>query len=152
MHKKMLIALMALAISACSKQADVVTSTGEKINLSDLHGKWLVVNYWAEWCTNCKVDIRDFDRFHHAYQDQVMVLGVNFDGVDNKKLNQLKHDWHIEFPLTAHFPIDKYGVKHIETLPRTYIFSPDGKLQKTLHGPQTVRMLASAINVTEDKS
>ena len=145
--KKLLAIVLGCALVACSHKADTRDSHGNAISLDNLNGKWLVVNYWAEWCGNCKKELKDFNAFYQHHKKQVLVLGVNFDAEPNEKLQQFANQNAINFPLSNQFPIEKFGVKQIETLPRTYIFSPDGKLQKTLYGPQSETQLAKAIGI-----
>lgn len=145
---KRLLALVLLAtLAACSHKADTHDSYGNAISLDNLKGKWLVVNYWAEWCGHCKKELQDFDSFYQHHKKQAIVLGVNFDAESNEKLRQFAKLNAIHFPLSNQFPIDKFGIKQIENLPRTFIFSPDGKLQKTLYGPQNETQLAKAIGI-----
>ena len=135
--------LLLCSIAGCSHKADVTTADGQTLQLHNLHGKWLVVNYWASWCGHCEKELKDFEAFYQHHKDKVIVLGVNFGEMDNPAL---KKTWQYQFPVTAHFPIERYGITHIENLPRTYIFSPDGKLQKTLLGPQTELSLNKAVH------
>lgn len=145
--KRLLTIVVFCALAACSHKADTYDSHGNPVSLSDLDGKWLIVSYWAEWCGNCKKELKDLNGFYNIHKDKVILLGVNFDAEPNEKLLQFAKHNAIDFPLSSQFPMEKFGVKHIETLPRTYVFSPDGKLQKTLYGPQNGTQLAKAIGI-----
>lgn len=141
--------VICVLFSACQKHASTVDSHGNTIALNNLQGKWLIVNYWATWCGHCKTELRELDKFYQAHKNNVMVLGVNFDALPATKLNTLQTKMKIHFPLASHFPIDQFGVGDIDNLPRTFIFSPDGKLQQTLYGPQTKKALTHAVQSTK---
>ena len=40
--------------------------SGNKINLSDYHGKLVLINFWATWCQPCKKEMPSLDKL---YQD-----------------------------------------------------------------------------------
>lgn len=132
-------------IAGCSHKPDVTTAKGQTIQLNNLHGKWLVVNYWASWCGHCEKELKDFDAFYQHHKEQVLVLGVNYGEQDNASL---KKTWQYHFPVTDHFPIERFGITHIDNLPRTYIFAPDGALKQTLLGPQTELSLSQAVPIS----
>ena len=51
----------------------------EKIRLSDLKGKPVLLNYWASWCQECKVEANTLEAFHQKYgskTQQIKVLGI----------------------------------------------------------------------------
>lgn len=51
---------------------------GQFISLSQLRGKPVLLNFWAGWCPPCRKEMLDLQRFHEQYQDQVVVLGINW--------------------------------------------------------------------------
>ena len=54
--------------------------SGNEINLKDYHGKLVIINFWATWCTPCKEEMPSLDRL---YQDNnfknLQVLAVNME-------------------------------------------------------------------------
>jgi cytochrome c biogenesis protein CcmG/thiol:disulfide interchange protein DsbE len=49
------------------------------VNLSDLHGKIVVLNVWASWCKPCEQEAPDLQAFWQEYQDQdVVLIGVDY--------------------------------------------------------------------------
>jgi peroxiredoxin len=135
------IALLGIILAACSAKPDAVDSQGKPIYVKDYHGKWLVINYWAEWCKPCITELPELNALYKQQVPQVMVIGVSFDGLADAEMQRVAQKLHIDFPMTNNFPVQKFGVEHVEALPITFLISPQGKLVKTLHGPQTQQSL-----------
>ena len=38
--------------------------SGNKINLTDYHGKLVIINFWATWCTPCKKEMPSLDALY----------------------------------------------------------------------------------------
>lgn len=129
-----------LLLSACEKKVTVTDSHQHVIALSSKH-QWLIVNYWATWCQPCLTEMPELNAFYQKHKQQVLVIGVNFDGISDEKINRFAKKLGIDFPLTAHFPLAHYGIKAIPTLPATFIISPQGKKVLALYGPQTAEKL-----------
>jgi len=134
-------------------------SAGDKspsgaLNIADYQGRWLVINYWAEWCKPCIKEIPELNALDAKYP-QVAVLGVNFDGVTGDELNAQMATLSIDFPVLEQEPSGILGVDLPSVLPATFILDPDGKLVHTLIGPQTLESLALAtgqVGIVDDES
>lgn len=141
MIRKTLILLFILTLAGCGKKTSVVDFKGHTINVAQLNGKWLVVNYWADWCGNCKKEMAALETLHQHHHDKVVVLGVSFDQLSNDELVMRQRQYQLSFPLASTFPMSQFTVKTIDSLPRTFVFSPQGKLVATLYGPQSEKSL-----------
>lgn len=141
-----LLCLCAL-LSACGKP-DYHTTDGASGNFADLRGKWLFVNYWADWCAPCIKEIPELNRFQQQYAAQANMFAVNFDNASGAELQQQVKKLSIEFRVFEQDPAAQLGYQRIDVLPATFVFNPEGKLIATLSGPQTVESLAAAMNET----
>lgn len=110
---------------------------GEKITLSDLKGKVVLLNYWATWCTPCLKEFTEFpEKILKPFQDKDFVLipisrgeskekvkkkmdklkkyGVDFNvGIDSKEKIWKKYETK---GIPTNYIIDQHGIiKYIST-------------------------------------
>ncbi|MGH9672432.1 MAG: TlpA family protein disulfide reductase [Bryobacteraceae bacterium] len=53
---------------------------GQNVGLEDLKGKVILLNFWATWCSPCKIEIPWFIEFEQQFKDRgFAVLGVSLD-------------------------------------------------------------------------
>lgn len=50
---------------------------GQRLELADLRGRPVFLNFWADWCTFCKDEMPDMQRIADEFGGQFVVLGVN---------------------------------------------------------------------------
>lgn len=151
MGKTLVIGLMSLLLLACGKQAPELTlekiDDGNVLRQADWQGKWVYINYWAEWCKPCAEEVPELNAFSKAHPD-VLVLGVNFDNVAPADQLRQANALRIEFPLVAGEAVRKAFPHDLpQGLPATFVFGPDGKLVDTLQGPQTAATLAHVMKL-----
>jgi len=103
-----------------------------------LKGRWVLINYWAEWCKPCLEEIPELNAFAEAYGEQVSVLGVNYDGVEGEALARVIVRFGIDFPVLTQDPASIYKFNRPEVLPVTFVINPEGVVQQRLVGPQTL--------------
>jgi thiol-disulfide isomerase/thioredoxin len=133
-----------VTISGCSKP-DFLDVDGKTGRFEDFRGKWLVVNYWAEWCEPCREEISEFNHFSQAHKDQVEVLAVSFDALPVEELRPLAQRMGIEYRVLSQDPAKLLGFRRPPVLPATYFIKPDGSFYKELLGPQTEQSLTKLL-------
>jgi cytochrome c biogenesis protein CcmG/thiol:disulfide interchange protein DsbE len=120
-----------------------------QVNLASLHGKVVVVNFWASWCVTCADEAPDMETAWLYYQPggRVVFLGVDYTDVDTKALEFLSK-FDITYPNgpdlgTRITPIFNRNI----AMPETYIIDPQGILRYKQIGPfQSVAEIRSAID------
>ena len=56
------------------------TLTGDTLRLSDFGGKWLVLDFWASWCPDCRQDVPNIQRLYETYHDRgIAFAAISFD-------------------------------------------------------------------------
>lgn len=139
--------LLIICVALLGCQPKVVDSFGRPIQMSAYSGKWVVIHYWATWCSPCIGEIPELIKLKTYYPKQVVVLGVNIDHLDNAVLRELAGDYRVNYPLLREFPIEHWASKPPSTLPVTYIISPKGELYQTLLGPQKFENFQAVMNL-----
>jgi thiol-disulfide isomerase/thioredoxin len=141
-----------LGMAACDR-ADVDLADGQRASWAQWDGKWIVINYWAEWCAPCRVEIPELNRLHRAGADAgVVVLGVNFDGIAGAGMDRLIDLFDIEFPILLADPGARWEQAKPSILPTTLVIDPEGKLHEVLVGPQTYESLAEAVGMVVEET
>lgn len=141
-----IIVIFVCLLSGCAP--DAVDSYGRPIEISNYRGKWVVINYWATWCSPCIQEIPDLNKLAKYYKDKVVVLGVTIDNINNAALQALGQGYQVEYPFLRSFPIEKWGGKP-RAIPVTYILDPKGRLYKTLTGRQTLANFQAVMNLPD---
>lgn len=143
--------IISVCLAGCSKP-DTHDSHGNAIKLSQYAGKWVVINYWATWCKPCIHEMPALEQLYVNNKNKLVVIGVSYDNLSNQEMNAVSKKYKLTYPLTASFPLAKIGVEKTSVLPITFIINPEGKLVKTLKGPQTEEEFAAAVGITATAS
>lgn len=121
---------------------------GNAVKAEQIEGRWVVLNYWAEWCGPCRTEIPELNAAAKDWQAQgIIVLGVNFDGLRGDELKKASQALGIDFTVLADDPAERYDLPRSEALPVTYIIDDKGKVREQLMGEQTAEGLAEKIKV-----
>ena len=133
-----------LILSSCSKP-DYRLVDGSSGKLDDFLGRWLIVNYWADWCPPCIKEMPELENFYNDNEDRALVLTYNFDRLEGEELQSQIIRFKVNVPSILTDPGILFGWEAPPSLPATYIINPEGILIHTLIGPQTQESLEALI-------
>lgn len=136
-----------------------VTELGgtRQINLASLHGKPLVLNFWAGLCPPCRAEMPGFQQFYDDFKDDLTLIGVDIGPFmrlgSHRDAENLLQELHITYP--AGFTDDggvprKYGVI---AMPTTVFIKSNGEIFEKKSGALSRRdmvTLATALLAADD--
>jgi len=135
-----------LLLSGCGL-ADKNTDMAAEFSLDNYKGKWLILNYWAEWCAPCIKEIPELNELNTAYSNDLDVVAVNFDHIKGQALIDLAARMKIDFDVLEQDPANILRLSRPASLPTTYLFGRDGKLYAKLVGPQTIESILKQTDI-----
>lgn len=139
-----------LAVGKEAPEISLPNPNGETLNLSDLRGKYVLVDFWASWCKPCRQENPNVVAAYKKYRNKGFeILSVSLDKSKGAWVNAIKADnmdwkhvsdlkfWNSEAAKT-------YGVSSI---PFTLLLDKDGKIvAKNLRGVALHNKLAALLN------
>ncbi len=111
-----------------------VQDADRKVDLHDLRGKIVLLNFWATWCAPCVEEMPSLNQLQQRFKDKgIEVVGVSVD-VDSDGYHKFLKDHKIDF-LTVRDPDQKsnnlYGTFKF---PETYIIDRNGVVRRKFIG------------------
>ncbi len=136
MKKLLITALMAILTHCGVKEKNglkssldftLPTLSGENITLSKLKGKVVLLDFWATWCSPCRLAIPELKEIYEAYKEKgVLVLGIGLD--EKTALLKVQEELAINYPVLIG---DEKVAKNyeIEAIPTLILLDRKGKIQ-----------------------
>ena len=100
----------------------------QTINLADLRGKGVVLNFWASWCGPCEEEAAELEAAWRKYKDQgIVFIGVDYLDQDPAAKRYLKK-FDITYPNGPDLASKVSKRYTIRGVPETFFIDPEGNL------------------------
>lgn len=135
-----------LLLAGCGETDWGVDQDGRPVAAAQLEGRWLVINYWAEWCGPCRKEVPELNRLAEEAPAQALrVLGVNFDALQGEELRRAVTALGIRYTNLARDPAPRLGLTPSAVLPVTWLVDPQGRVRAQLSGEQSAQGLRARL-------
>ena len=144
--KQQLDELRALAVGQEAPDIVLPDPSGKSTKLSDLRGKYVLIDFWAAWCKPCRQENPNVVRLFTQYNPKGFeVFGVSLDRSREDWIKAIADDrlnW-TQVSDLLYFNSAAAELYQIQAIPATYLIDPDGKIiAKDLRGPSLEAKLA----------
>lgn len=112
---------------------------GKIVNLSDLKGKIVIVDFWATWCAPCKASFPTLQKIYQKYSSNknVLILAVNtWEKItgEEKEKNVYKFIKENNYSFTVLFDLEERNKSiaaqfGVEGIPTKFIIDKEGNIQ-----------------------
>jgi thiol-disulfide isomerase/thioredoxin len=109
---------------------------GVRYTLSGLHGKWVIVNFWAPWCSPCIQEIPELI-FLQKQHPNLQIIGVAVMFKSKQEVFDIVNKKNINYPIILGKDEVVAAFGGVESMPTSLIYSPDGKLVGSSEGVLT---------------
>ena len=102
---------------------------GNEVHLSDFIGKSVVLNFWASWCSPCKMEMPDFNEKYLEIGEEVQFLIINMTDGSRETVETASAfiaEQGYSFPVFYDTDQDAAATYGVYSLPTTYFIDEEG--------------------------
>ncbi len=114
-----------VSVGSIAPDFELNSINGNKVKLSDLKGKFIVIDFWGAWCFWCMKGVPQMKEYYAKYKDKVEFIGVDVrdtEAVWKSTVAKNEMNWvHVMNLTTVDVPV-LYGVSGY---PTKFILDPE---------------------------
>jgi len=148
--KQQLNEMRALAVGQEAPEIALPNPSGKLTKLSELRGKYVLIDFWAAWCKPCRQENPNVVRLYKEYNSKGFeVFGVSLDRSREDWVKAIADDqltW-TQVSDLKYFNSVAAELYQIQAIPATYLLDPEGRIiARDLRGPSLESKLAEIFN------
>lgn len=113
----------------------------ETIQLSDLKGKGIMLNFWATYCKPCEAEMPYMEKLYPEYKEKgIEIVAVSLDASEIV-IHQFIDNYELTFPIVHDKRAQVNDLYKIGPIPSTFFINPEGKIVEKVEGALTLERL-----------
>jgi len=118
---------------------------GGQMSLSDLRGKYVLVDFWATWCGPCMRELPEIKAIYNQFHNKNFeILGVSLD-TDGDKWRRIVKEKEMVWPHVSDlkgWENEAGKLYNVKAVPNNFLLDPEGKIiGRDLHGARLQQAL-----------
>src|SRR5262245_8071593 len=115
---------------------------GREVQLKNLKGNVVLLNFWASWCGPCRLEMPVVERLHQQFHGKgLRVFGVNDEDVDTIRDYVAEHEY--TFPTLVDSEQQAMNLYQVRGIPTMVVIDREGKIAQYRLGLSRERDLRS---------
>ena len=115
---------------------DLKSLDGRSVQLADLKGKVVVVNFWATWCGPCKEEMPAFERLRQKLDPERFALLTITTDLQRDGIKHFLANLNVQLPVLFDEDQDVSQAYLVRALPTTVLIDRQGTLVGRAVGPR----------------
>ncbi len=147
--QKLIEVYSSVAVGKIAPAIEQKTPDGSILKLSSLHGKYVLIDFWASWCGPCRRENPNIVEAYNKYKDkEFTVFAVSYDTKKDSWIKAIAEDklkWYQVSDLGGwtNSTSDQYGIKAI---PSNVLLDKEGRIiAKNIFGKKLLDKLSELI-------
>lgn len=124
----------------------------ETVQLSDLEGKGVMLNFWATYCKPCEAEMPYMQKLYAEYKDRgIEVVAVSLDATE-LVVDRFIEKYDLTFPIPHDTKSQVTDLYKVGPMPSSFFISPDGVIVEKVEGALTLERLEGYFQEIEPKN
>ncbi|WP_100010759.1 thiol-disulfide oxidoreductase ResA [Lentibacillus sediminis] len=113
----------------------------ESVQLSDLEGKGVMLNFWGTWCKPCEREMPYMQELYGKYKDKgIEIVAVSLDSTE-LVVDRFVDRHNLTFPVPHDTTEEVRDLYKVGPLPSTFFINPEGEIVEYVEGALTLESL-----------
>jgi peroxiredoxin len=109
--------------------------SGEKVDLNDLRGEVVLVNFWATWCPPCRLEMPGFQAVYDDFRERgFTVVGLATDVGGAGAVQAFVRENGITYPVAMATDEIRRLYGGVDMLPQSFLLDRRGRVHKAVQG------------------
>lgn len=113
---------------------------GKRVDLKNLKGKVVFLNFWATWCGPCKEEMPSMEALHQRFKEKnfiLLTISVDYAGVN--PVREFIGKQRYSFPVLIDQKGETLDLFEVKGVPMTFIIDKKGRMRGKASGPRDWR-------------
>jgi len=133
------------AVGDTAPNFQTFTADGQQVELAELRGQTVLLNFWATWCGPCRIEMPEFQQAYEAYADEGFVIVAVNNQETSEQVNAFGEELGLTFPLAMDLRGSIQEIYGVRSYPSTYLIDENGVIIERHPGVLNVERIEAMI-------